>query len=252
MANILFHLLISIECYWTEYGEFGVLVGKKFDNFTDIRKEILVQTEQIAGNGKDVSVTPIKLRIYSPNVFNITLVDLPGISNAPYSVETENTEKIILKYIRKENCLILAISTANTSLASSNAVKLARMVDENGTRTINVITKFDLMDAGTDAQNIFNEESFPLPRGYVGVVNRLLVGVNKWKSTAAMTNDERYRDIYRLGSPYLPKVLYQHCIEHICKITPFWQDELRKQLLKLNKEIDNFKYAYPNDPALMR
>jgi hypothetical protein len=48
---------------------------------------------------------------------------------------------MILSYIRRESCLILAVTPGNTDLAASDAIKLARQVDPQGRRTIGVITK---------------------------------------------------------------------------------------------------------------
>ena len=48
---------------------------------------------------------------------------------------------MILSYIRRESCLIRAVTPGNTDLAASDAIKLARQVDPEGRRTIGVITK---------------------------------------------------------------------------------------------------------------
>lgn len=79
---------------------------------------------------------------------------------------------MIIEFIRKDNCLILAVSPANSDLAYSDALKLAREVDPSGDRTIGVITKLDLMDRGTDACDILMNRVKALKLGYVGVVNR--------------------------------------------------------------------------------
>lgn len=52
---------------------------------------------------------------------------------------------MILKYISKPGCIILAVTSANADLANSDGLKLARDVDPEGTRTIGVLTKVDLM-----------------------------------------------------------------------------------------------------------
>ena len=55
---------------------------------------------------------------------------------------------MIYHYISNPNSIILAITSANTDMATSEAIKLARDVDPDGRRTLAVITKLDLMDAG--------------------------------------------------------------------------------------------------------
>lgn len=55
------------------------------------------------------------------------------------------------KYAMPANALILSLTPANGDLATSSSLKFCREVDPHGERTIGVITKIDLMDAGTDA-----------------------------------------------------------------------------------------------------
>lgn len=63
-----------------EWGEFGHLPGQKFYDFHLIRREIEKETLRVAGSNKGISKQPINLRIFSPRVVNLTLVDLPGIT----------------------------------------------------------------------------------------------------------------------------------------------------------------------------
>jgi replication fork clamp-binding protein CrfC len=58
---------------------------------------------------------------------------------------------MVYKFISPPNSMILALTAANTDLANSDALKMAREVDPEGERTIGVVTKIDLMDEGTDA-----------------------------------------------------------------------------------------------------
>lgn len=63
-----------------EWGEFSHLEDQKFYDFHSIRLEIEKETMRIAGSNKGISRQPIYLRIFSPRVVNLTLVDLPGIT----------------------------------------------------------------------------------------------------------------------------------------------------------------------------
>jgi len=72
---------------YTEWGQF-LHIDKKFTDFHEIRKEIEQETFRVAGQNKGVSKLPISLRIYSPNVLDLTLVDLPGLTKV--GVEVSN------------------------------------------------------------------------------------------------------------------------------------------------------------------
>jgi len=63
----------------SEWGQF-LHLDKRFVDFAEIRREIEQETFRVAGQNKGVSKLPIHLRIYSPNVLDLTLVDLPGLT----------------------------------------------------------------------------------------------------------------------------------------------------------------------------
>ena len=105
-----------------------------------------------------ISSKPINLKIFSPNVLNLTLVDLPGLTKVAVGDQPEDIEQqikeMLYSYITQDNTIILAVTPANQDIANSDALKLAMEVDPKGERTIGVITKLDLMDERTDARDI--------------------------------------------------------------------------------------------------
>ncbi|KAA0044287.1 dynamin-related protein 3A-like [Cucumis melo var. makuwa] len=151
-----------------EYGEFLHLPGKKFYDFSEIRREIQSETEREVGGNKGVSDKQIRLKIFSPNVLDITLVDLPGITKVPVGDQPSDIEArirtMIMSYIKVPSCLILAVTPANSDLANSDALQIAGNADPDG--------ELDIMDRGTDARNLLLGKVIPLRLGYVGVVNR--------------------------------------------------------------------------------
>jgi dynamin 1-like protein len=204
-----------------EWGEFGHLPGRRFSDFLQIRREIEEDTARIAGSNKGISRQPIHLKIYSPHVVNLTLVDLPGITKIPVGEQPQDIEnqlrQLVLEYTSRPNSVILAVTPANSDLVNSDALKIAREVDPTGARTIGVLTKLDLMDAGTHAGDILcNRASFRLQLGFIGVVNRSQhdINVNKpiaeamRQETEFFRNHAHYRHIaHRCGTQFLAKEL---------------------------------------------
>lgn len=119
-----------------EWGEFLHRPNEPFHDFDKIREEIEKETDRITGRNKGISDSPINLKIYSPHVLNLTLIDLPGITRVPVGDQPPDVElqirKIILRYIEKPNSIILAISAANSDLANSDALQVAKGVDPEG------------------------------------------------------------------------------------------------------------------------
>ena len=69
-------------------------------------------------------------------VLNITLIDLPGLTKIPVGDQPADIETqikdMLMQFIAKETCLILAVTPANTDLATSDALNLSRQVDPEG------------------------------------------------------------------------------------------------------------------------
>ncbi|KAG5735653.1 hypothetical protein E4T56_gene14789, partial [Termitomyces sp. T112] len=154
-----------------EYGEFPGLGLGKITNFADIQRT-LTDLNLAVSTSEAVSNEPIDLRIYSPNVPDLTLIDLPGYVQISSMDQPESLkEKIAVlcdKYIREPN-IILAVCAADVDLANSPALRASRKVDPLGLRTIGVITKMDLVSPEQGAA-ILAGNRYPLHLGYVGVV----------------------------------------------------------------------------------
>lgn len=130
-------------------------------------QEIEDETKRhLAKTRKIVSPAPIQLTVYSPNVPNLTLVDMPGadtvgvmsqtchmitrrpgltkipIDGQPKSI-VQDLEDMARTYVKGENSIILAVSPANADLATSDALRMSREVDPAGERTIGALTLVD-------------------------------------------------------------------------------------------------------------
>uniref|UniRef100_A0A8C9ZQD9 Dynamin-2 n=1 Tax=Sander lucioperca TaxID=283035 RepID=A0A8C9ZQD9_SANLU len=255
-------LILQLVNNKAEYAEFLHCKGKKFVDFDEVRAEIESETDRITGSNKGISSIPINLRVYSPNVLNLTLIDLPGmtkvaVGDQPVDIEHQIRD-MLLQFITKESCLILAVTPANTDLANSDALKIAKEVDPQGLRTIGVITKLDLMDEGTDAKDILENKLLPLRRGYIGVVNRSQKDIDGKKDIRAALAAERkfflshpgYRHMAeRMGTPHLQKTLNQQLTNHIRDTLPGLRSKLQSQLLSLEKEVEEYKNFSPDDPT---
>ncbi|XP_062336845.1 dynamin-3 isoform X1 [Osmerus eperlanus] len=251
--------LISANAEWAEFLH---CKGKKFTDFDEVRQEIEAETDRITGANKGISPVPINLRVYSPHVLNLTLIDLPGITKVPVGDQPVDIEQqirdMIMQFICRESCLILAVTPANSDLANSDALKLAKDVDPQGQRTIGVITKLDLMDEGTDAREILENKLLPLRRGYIGVVNRSQKDIDGRKDIKAALAAERkfflshpsYRHMADgMGTPRLQKILNQQLTNHIRDTLPAFRSKLQTQLLALDKEAEEYRHFRPDDPS---
>ena len=166
--------LVNTPNAQAEYGEFPALGLGKITDFTQIQKT-LTDLNMAVPAAHCVSDDPIQLSIYSPNVPDLSLIDLPGYIQVSGSDQPPELKQKIAdlcdKYIQPPN-VILAISAADVDLANSTALRASRRVDPRGERTIGVVTKMDLVDPERGA-SILGDRKYPLRLGYVGVVSRV-------------------------------------------------------------------------------
>ena len=150
--------------------------GVKFTDFIKVRETIEALTDEVCKSNKNIKDKPIVLNVYSQTCPDLTLVDLPGITRVPVGDQPDNIEEITknmaIRYIDDPLTIILCVIAANNDIATSDGLKLAKEIDKSGSRTLGVLTKLDIMDAGTDARKTLMNEEIHLKLGYVGVKNR--------------------------------------------------------------------------------
>ncbi|KAJ4010288.1 uncharacterized protein FIESC28_06375 [Fusarium coffeatum] len=235
-----------------EWGEFLHAPGQKFYDFSKIRDEISRETEAKVGRNAGISPAPINLRIYSPNVLTLTLVDLPGLTKVPVGDQPRDIERqireMVLKHIGKSNAIILAVTAANQDLANSDGLKLAREVDPEGQRTIGVLTKVDLMDEGTDVIDILSNRVIPLRLGYVPVVNRGQRDIDNRKAiNQALEAEKNFFENHKAyrnkssycGTPYLARKLNLILMMHIKQTLPDIKARISSSLQKYSAELES-------------
>ena len=76
-----------------EWATFLHTGDRVFVNFDDVRKEINRKTVEITGPNKNISNQAIHLKIFSPHVLNLTLVDLPGITKVSSRKKNKKKEE---------------------------------------------------------------------------------------------------------------------------------------------------------------
>ncbi|CAN1309310.1 Phragmoplastin DRP1B [Linum perenne] len=248
-----------------EYGEFMHLPRKRFTDFAALRQEISDETDRETGRSKQISTVPIHLSIFSPNVVNLTLVDLPGLTKVAIDGQPESIvqdiDNMVRSYIEKPNCIILAISPANQDLATSDAIKISREVDPRGERTFGVLTKIDLMDQGTNAVEILEGRSYKLQFPWIGVVNRSQADINKSVDMIAARRREReyfqssseYRHLaQRMGSEHLGKMLSKHLEQVIKSRIPGLQSLISKTIIELETELSRLGRPVATDAGRLQ
>jgi dynamin 1-like protein len=229
-----------------------------------IREYIYQKTVELAGEGMNISSQPIILKIYSPYVPNLSLIDLPGLTmvaqtdkGQPLDIK-DKIEKMVSSFIEQERTIILAVMQSRSDLETELGLNLIKKHDNNGQRTIGVLTKPDLMSTGEHvgkylANNI--SKNLMLTYGYYVVRNRsnremkemnILEGIDMEKKYFNF-NTEYNKSVYkeRTGTLNLTNDLSKILITSITEIIPSVMTEIVALEANVNKKLEAIGHDLP-------
>ncbi|KAA1084022.1 hypothetical protein PGT21_014655 [Puccinia graminis f. sp. tritici] len=130
------------------------------------------------GEDQDISEKVLTIELSGPQLPMLTLVDLPGYvqtySQGQSATLARDIEKLVEKYLLEPRTIILAVIPVNRDFETNVAIKHIRDFDEEGKRTMCVLTKPDLLDLGTEGRvlEILAGKKMHLSRGYHIIKNK--------------------------------------------------------------------------------
>ncbi|XP_039713726.1 interferon-induced GTP-binding protein Mx2 isoform X2 [Pteropus medius] len=210
-----------------------------------VEKEIHRAQNIIAGNGVGISHELISLEITSPEVPDLTLIDLPGIArvavgNQPQDIGAQ-IKALIRKYIQRQQTINLVVVPCNVDIATTEALSMAQEVDPDGDRTIGILTKPDLVDKGTEKMvvNVVQNLTYRLKKGYMivrcrgqqEVADRLSLAEATRKETMFFQAHPYFRALLEEGKATVPRLAERLTIElitHITKSLPLLESQIRE------------------------
>uniref|UniRef100_A0A8D2LKP0 MX dynamin like GTPase 1 n=1 Tax=Varanus komodoensis TaxID=61221 RepID=A0A8D2LKP0_VARKO len=132
---------------------------------SDVEAAVIKAQDEIAGTGVGISHNLISLEISSPDVPDLTLIALPGIAR----VAVDNQPQDIGQQVSWHETINLVVVPSNIDIATTEALKMAQEVDPQGERALDILTKPDLIDKGTEQEviNIVQNQRVPLRKGYI-------------------------------------------------------------------------------------
>ncbi|XP_007172778.2 interferon-induced GTP-binding protein Mx2 isoform X1 [Balaenoptera acutorostrata] len=233
---------------------------------SQVEREIRKAQDVIAGNGVGISHELISLEITSPEVPDLTLIDLPGITrvavgNQPHDIGLQ-IKALIKKYIQRQQTINLVVVPCNVDIATTEALSMAQEVDPDGDRTIGILTKPDLVDKGTEkgVLKVVQNLTYRLKKGYMIVKCRGQQEVTNKLSLAEATKKEMmffqthpyFRVLLEEGKatvPCLAERLTTELIWHINKSLPLLENQLKESHQRATEELRQCGDNIPSNEA---
>mmetsp|Transcript_62053 Transcript_62053/g.85626 ORF Transcript_62053/g.85626 Transcript_62053/m.85626 type:complete len:201 (-) Transcript_62053:1860-2462(-) len=111
---------------WAVFSE--EIPNKKFFDMKEVKEQILVLTDKVAGQNRGIVDKPIVLNVYSHTCPDLTLIDLPGItkirlrdSDQPENIE-QITRSMCHRYMSDPRTIILVVVPANADMTTSDGL----------------------------------------------------------------------------------------------------------------------------------
>ncbi|XP_038200836.1 interferon-induced GTP-binding protein Mx1 [Arvicola amphibius] len=218
----------------------------------------------IAGVGLGISDKLISLDVSSPNVPDLTLIDLPGITrvavgNQPVDIG-HKIKRLIKTYIQKQETINLVVVPSNVDIATTEALSMAQEVDPDGDRTIGILTKPDLVDRGTEDKvvDVVRNLVYHLKKGYMVVKCRGQQDIQEQLSlTEALEKEQAFFKEHphfsvlledgKATVPRLAERLTTELIAHICKSLPLLENQIKKCHQTASEELQKYGADIPED-----
>uniref|UniRef100_A0A8C1NT96 Uncharacterized protein n=1 Tax=Cyprinus carpio TaxID=7962 RepID=A0A8C1NT96_CYPCA len=235
--------------------------------FTDpslVEEHVAAAQNELAGKGVGICDELITLEVMSPDVCDLTLIDLPGIARVPVEGQPEDIGKqikrLIMKYIKKHETINLVVVPCNTDIATTEALKMAQEVDPEGIRTLAILTKPDLIDKGTEESilAVVHNKVIPLRKGYIMVKCRGQLQIDDkipLEEAAQMERDffqnhDYFRYLLKESKASIKSLavkLTQDLVDHIKKSLPQLHEQIKKQLWNVKKALKDYEDGPPED-----
>ncbi|XP_004429766.1 PREDICTED: interferon-induced GTP-binding protein Mx2 [Ceratotherium simum simum] len=253
------------ECVWRGRISYRN-VQLQLQDPSQVEKEIYKAQNIVAGSGVGISHELISLEITSPEVPDLTLIDLPGIArvavgNQPQDIGLQ-IKALIKKYIQRQQTINLVVVPCNVDIATTEALSMAQEVDPDGDRTIGILTKPDLVDKGTEKiiVNVVQNLTYRLKKGYMVVKCRGQQEITNKLSLAEATKKEMmffqthpyFSALLEEGKATVPRLaerLTTELILHINKSLPLLENQIRESHQRATEELRQCGENIPSNEA---
>uniref|UniRef100_A0A3Q2VPR1 Interferon-induced GTP-binding protein Mx n=1 Tax=Haplochromis burtoni TaxID=8153 RepID=A0A3Q2VPR1_HAPBU len=208
-----------------------------------VEKMIREAQLKLIGNDTGISSELISLEIASPDVPDLTLIDLPGIARVAVDGQSadigDKIKTMIQTVISKQETINLVVVPCNVDIATTEALNMAKLVDPDGERTLGILTKPDLVDKGTEENvvKIVHNEVIPLKKGYMVVKCRGQKEITEKVSLSeALKNEEAF--------------FKEHVSTYYCftfKSLPRLDEQTQKKLEQTQENLKKLRTGPPSD-----
>ncbi|GJP35534.1 hypothetical protein CLOM_g20043 [Closterium sp. NIES-68] len=242
-----------------EYTPVTGKVSKVLSDEEMIEEEISEATIALAGSRKGVMNCPITLQVQRPDLPDLTLVDLPGITRVPIEDQPKDiynqVKNMIMHYITPKESVILNVLAAEVDFSTCESIVMSQEVDSDGDRTLAVVTKVDRAPDGLYEK--IQGNSVRIGLGYVCVRNKTDADASHddaRRAEAAFFNSHpelSQIESHCLGIPALAQRLTEIQAKRVADSIPRIRQAIQKALVGKENELQTIPFAATSNAAAL-
>ncbi|EGE05807.1 dynamin [Trichophyton equinum CBS 127.97] len=209
------------------------------------------------------SLDVLRIEVIGETGLHLTIVDLPGLVSGAEGNDRSVVESRVNSYLENPRTIILAVVPATSDVETQPIIRAARQFDNEGTRTVGIVTKVDLINDGTEERIVVvvkNQGPIKLKLGYYLLKNpspkEIESGITAEERKRKELNwfqkpgwKSRYLSPNRVGIDALKSSLEVLLAQHIENELPKVCSEIAKLLDGAQKEVTELGEERPNTQA---
>ncbi|TMW67010.1 hypothetical protein Poli38472_012126 [Pythium oligandrum] len=217
---------------------------EELESMNDVPFAIAKLTQLLVDEGQYISDDQIVIELCGPDLPNLTLTDLPGLVRTVGDHEDRSiigrVRDMVNRFMKQERTIIIAVVPANVDMHNTEILQAATEADPDGTRTIAVVTKVDLVDAGAEraVHDLLQNKKKHMRLGYHAVKCRNQKDLNDGMSIEqGLMQEQRF---------FREHEYWRHLKDHARGIKPLCerlvgilQDNIRRTLPSVIQEINS-------------
>ena len=252
-----------------------VAYKREIDDFNELPQVIAEAGAMMGVRGfGDSAVGPtfvrdiLRVTVCGPTGLHLSIVDLPGLIAVANEDQTEAdmqaVHDLVDAYVQNTRTIILAVVQANNDIANQGIIQKSKKFDRHGERTIGIITKPDLLNAGTESRIAAlakNQDTTRLKLGFFLLKNpspsdlaagychrdrehheRTYFAASPWK--------EQSLEVDRTGIAPLREFLQRLLDQHIEKELPKVREDINLLIKKTGEDLAKLGDARPTPSHL--
>lgn len=206
-----------------------------FHSLVDMAQKVMDSSE-ISNDSSTFSDDRLRVEIFGSTLPQLTIVDLPGLihsgTKGQADTDVQIVKNLVRDYMDNRRSIILAVVTAKNDISNQIVLKMAKKADNNGIRTLGVITKPDTLHTGSESERKFfdlaKNEDVHFHLGWHAVKNRDfdtqdMTSAERDESEREFFNKGIWRNLPRdtVGIRALRERLSKELLKHISRELPY-------------------------------